>query len=403
MNITNQYQQPINITFMRQIVEDPDGGGRRERVYPTALKYDEQAIWLTDDNFADTYARRQAAGLEKGSDNRTALPLLSMGSVQFQYDRAVRSDGLSIKAASLCTLTPCVKKYQVQTQNGTVVTQVHGIKYGEFYYDPTTTGNRIEPNVESTFANWMPYSNWSLERSGAQNLAHASAGPPNSSYNLNWDSMSPIPFIIRNNFAGSMVNTVSKVWPDLQNKTNISFLADFDQNNASQISSQAVGHEDHKEKYASNAALSQIVENSGLEWAMPRIADSLSRMMRDRSGLSVPGKAFVSKQSVEVRWEWLILPVIAVASGIVFLALTMYICRGPDYILWKSSSLPLLYHNMERWDIIQDVHSSSHDVDRVGGMESLAKNTVTRLRRDEIDGELRFVRMEQVSRRATDE
>ncbi|KAI4597695.1 hypothetical protein KJ359_003970 [Pestalotiopsis sp. 9143b] len=187
------------------------------------------------------------------------------------------------------------------------------------------------------------------------------------------------------------------------NTTNISFLADFDQNNASQILNLAGKYVESAQDYDSNAALGQIVQEGGLEWVMPRIADSLSRMMRDRSGLSVLGQAFVSKQSVEVRWEWLILPIIAVASGIIFLALTMYICRGPDYFLWKSSSLPLLYHNMERWDIIQDVQSSSHDVDRVGGMESLAKDTVTRLERDSVDGELRFVRMEQVSRRATDE
>ncbi|KAK6214293.1 hypothetical protein LQW54_004519 [Pestalotiopsis sp. IQ-011] len=336
-----------------------------------------------------------------------------MGSAHLQYDQAVRSEGLSIKAASLCTLTPCVKKYQVKIQNGTATTQVRGTKYGEFYYDPTSTNYRLNPNMAFTFANWSktkrrmwltpPRSNWSLEHSGGHNLAHASAGPPNSSYHLNWDSMNPIAFNIRDAFAGVMVNAVTKEWPNLMNTTNISFLAGFDQNNASQILNLAGKYVDATEDYDSNAALGQIVHEGGLEWVMPRIADSLSRMMRDRSGLSVPEQAFVSKQSVEVRWEWLILPMIAVASGIVFLALTMYICRGPDYFLWKSSSLPLLYHNMERWDIIQDVQSSSHDVDRVGGMESLARNTVTRLERDSIDGELRFVRMEQVSRRATDE
>ncbi|KAI0153933.1 hypothetical protein BJ166DRAFT_595057 [Pestalotiopsis sp. NC0098] len=326
-----------------------------------------------------------------------------MGSAQLQYDQAVRNDGLSIKAASLCTLTPCVKKYHVKIQNGTVTTQVRGTKYGEFYYDPTSTIYKLEPNMNFTFANWRPRSNWSLEHSGAHSLAHASAGPPNSSYHLNWDSMNPIPFIIRDTFAGLMMNVVTKEWPDLMNTTNITFLADFDQTNTSQILNMAGKYVDSTGRYDSNAALGRIVQEGGLEWVMPRIADSLSRMMRDRSGLSMSGQAFVSKQSVEVRWEWLILPIIAVASSIVFLALTMYICRGPDYFLWKNSSLPLLYHNMERWDIIQDIYSSSHDVDCVGGMESLAKNTVTRLRRDSIDGELRFVRMEQVSRRATDE
>lgn len=399
MNLTHQYRQPLNISIILHL-ED-----KRERVYPSKLMYAEQAIWLVDGNYADTYARRQAAGLETGAGNGSALPLLSMGSVQLQYDPAIRSDGLSIKAASLCTLTPCVKKYQVKIQNGTVTTQVHDTKYGEFYYDPTATGiyDRIQPYMDFTFANWRPYSNWSLEDSGAGNLAHASAGPPNSSYHLDWDSMYAIGFLMRDTFAGMMRNIVTKEWPDLKNTTNITLFADFDQDDASQILNEAARYDDSTLEYDSNAILGQIVQKGGLEWVMPRMADSLSRMMRDRSGLNVPGQAFVSKQSVEVRWEWIILPIIAVASGIVFLALTMYICRGPDYILWKSSSLPLLYHNMERWDIIQDVHSSSHDVDRVGGMERLARNTVTRLRRDEIDGELRFVRMEQVSRRATDE
>ncbi|KAF7517854.1 hypothetical protein G7054_g13667 [Neopestalotiopsis clavispora] len=403
MNIVHRFQQPINISMYSRI-ESSGGSGNQRKVRPSELRYANQTMWLVDGDYASTYVRRQAAGLETGAENRSALPILSMGSVHFQYDEAARSDGLSIKAASLCTLAPCVKKYQLRVQNGTVTTQVHDTQYGEFYYDPNATGkdHRINGNAGFTFANWKPMSNWSLERTGAHNLAHASAGPPNSSYHLDYNSTSAISSLFEDIFVGITMSIVHRDWPDVQNTTNITVLADFDPNNASQIMNVAAKWDDSKASitkggYNTNAAMGQIVQGGGLEWVMPRVADSLSRFMRDRSGLSVPGRAFLSRQSVEVRWGWLVLPVVAVASGIVFLALTMYICRGPDYFLWKNSSLPLLYHNMERWDIIQDVQSSTHDVDRVGGMESMAKNTVTQLRRDEIDGELRFVRMKPAS------
>lgn len=107
---------------------------------------------------------------------------------------------------------------------------------------------------------------------------------------------------------------------------------------------------------------------------------------------SVQGTAFHSEIYIQINWSWFIFPAGVVSIAALLLLLAVYSNwshRGP---LWKSSSLPYLYHPLESKPELEDdapepVHSST----TLNRMERAAGATRVQLRTSN-GGKLVFVR-----------
>jgi hypothetical protein len=136
--------------------------------------------------------------------------------------------------------------------------------------------------------------------------------------------------------------------------------------------------------------LQQIVDQGGLPWAIPHIAAIMSRYIREKDGIPVPARSFSPTTIVEVRWPWLSLPAVVWLCATIFLVMTVWTCRGPNRVLWKTSSLPLVYHGFGGQDV-EDMKAAADDVERVSGMEKFAKTLHASLRKDSNNEQLKLV------------
>lgn len=80
---------------------------------------------------------------------------------------------------------------------------------------------------------------------------------------------------------------------------------------------------------------------------------------------------------IEVTWPWLILPIILTISAAGLLAVTIWLSSGPGAMVWKSSSVALLFHG------IADREADVRLVD-AEAMEKKAKRMWVRLREDDV-------------------
>jgi hypothetical protein len=115
-----------------------------------------------------------------------------------------------------------------------------------------------------------------------------------------------------------------------------------------------------------NASLMEPVGPGGGEnWGMAqsvlyngnvtKIAESIALSMSDyiRNGpnsTEAHGIAHHDETFIHVQWAWLILPISLVLASIVLLVGSIILNRQHKTVLWKSSSLALLFHSLEGWD-----------------------------------------------------
>ncbi|KAJ2984803.1 hypothetical protein NUW58_g5869 [Xylaria curta] len=135
--------------------------------------------------------------------------------------------------------------------------------------------------------------------------------------------------------------------------------------------------------------LQQIVDNGGLSWVIPRVAADLSRYIREQDGIPVLGKTFITITIVEVRWLWFLFPAVTWLCATAFLVLTMWTGCGGDKVLWKTSSLPLVYHGLGAREV-EIIKTAVGGMEKVSDMEKSAKSLHARLRRDSINGQLKL-------------
>ena len=112
------------------------------------------------------------------------------------------------------------------------------------------------------------------------------------------------------------------------------------------------------------------------------ISQALTQHILDASQYSnisraaiVPTTGFVEVPVIilHVRWQWLSLPVMVLMLGLVFLLFAVFEIRRQRLGIWKSSSLPLLYHGLDR----QEDHDAT--MLGIGEMEADAQGVKVRL------------------------
>lgn len=114
--------------------------------------------------------------------------------------------------------------------------------------------------------------------------------------------------------------------------------------------------------------------------AMTGLADSVTARWRTGDGISVnvgplQGTVWENQTCVRVNWAWIALPAVLVLLTIVFLMLTIGQTRLQHGLVWKSSSLALLFNGLD-----EKTRESSGPVMRLQEMKSAADKAVMQLR-----------------------
>ncbi|KAK2764506.1 hypothetical protein FQN54_009201 [Arachnomyces sp. PD_36] len=116
---------------------------------------------------------------------------------------------------------------------------------------------------------------------------------------------------------------------------------------------------------------SLLYYSKNLTLTMEHLATSLTDWVRasETSTVQVPGQAFINETHIVVRWGWTIFPLFSVVLSTAFLVATILMPDTRQGILWKSSTLGLLLHDVKSPPEQEDLRLL-RDVDKI---HSLAK------------------------------
>lgn len=131
-------------------------------------------------------------------------------------------------------------------------------------------------------------------------------------------------------------------------------------------------------------------ETRNLSKTMFNVANSLTDYIRNVPDANrFHGEECPKRQYVSVNWAWLILPVLIVVLAIILVAISVAYNHQRGTLLWKSSSLPFLFHGLDGWQN-ENLNLSLHEQ-----MEYSAKSMQGQLRRN-ADDEIRILRTVRV-------
>lgn len=120
---------------------------------------------------------------------------------------------------------------------------------------------------------------------------------------------------------------------------------------------------------------------------MDNIALSVTNTIRSAIYSSnVTGTVMYPMVFIDVVWPWYILPITLTFSAAVLLAATIWLSSGRRAVVWKSSSLALLFHG------ISNIESDARP-EHAEGMEEKAKQMTVQLCKDESVGVTRLKMM----------
>ncbi|KAH7355037.1 hypothetical protein BKA65DRAFT_233075 [Rhexocercosporidium sp. MPI-PUGE-AT-0058] len=113
---------------------------------------------------------------------------------------------------------------------------------------------------------------------------------------------------------------------------------------------------------------------------LDRTVGNFSRYMTNVSDASVGGNAGELRSHVRITWLWLVFPFALVVLGVVFVCITILETRGRAHMVWKESSVTLLFHGLEN---LPGAGGGAGVVvlDSVSGMEKMADEMRVRLGR----------------------
>ncbi|KAI3325243.1 hypothetical protein HD806DRAFT_492396 [Xylariaceae sp. AK1471] len=302
------------------------------------------------------------------------VPLLRFCYIQIQRMGNNITEKLSIKDVTTCQLIPCVKRYSYSISNGVPALKVTGERYGSWSFNASTLtlfGGQI--SYLPIFPSWTALHEGNRQTS---NLSNETLSLKTFRIdNFNVDQFREIGSLFQggitavDNFADDKRNIVS-------NNTGIQFKQEFFRGSDSSLT-------------AGNTQLQQIADNGGLSWFIASAAARLSRYMREKDAIPVSGRSYATITIVEVRWPWVSLLAVVWLCAAAFLILTMWICRGSHWVLWKTSSLPWIYHGLES-HCIDAIKATATGIDNVSGMEKFAKTLRATLRKDPTNGQFKL-------------
>ncbi|KAI0102719.1 hypothetical protein GGR51DRAFT_526750 [Nemania sp. FL0031] len=301
------------------------------------------------------------------------VPLLRFCYIQLHRAREDGIEKLAIKEATTCQLIPCVKKYSYSISNGVPTLKATGERYGSWSFNASAKMLIGGISYSPIFPSWIDLGGGNRQIPDPSNETY----PPRSFRidKFNIDQFREIgnlfqgEILATDKFADDKRNSVS-------NTSGVQFKQEFFR-----------GSDSYPD--AGSSQLQQIVDNGGLSWFMSTIAARLSKYMREKDGIPVLGRSYTTITIVQVRWPWVSLLAVVWSCAATFLMLTMWICHGSDWVLWKTSSLPWIYHGLEPHNI-EGIKATATRVNKVSGMEKNAKMLRVTLWNDPTDGRIKL-------------
>ncbi|KAJ5116552.1 hypothetical protein N7456_000900 [Penicillium angulare] len=102
------------------------------------------------------------------------------------------------------------------------------------------------------------------------------------------------------------------------------------------------------------------------------LALAVSALARNMSNTPIYGVVTTQDSYVTVRWQWLTLPAVLLVAGVLLLIATALVSTRGGARLWKSSTLPLMFHGLERDFLAQKTIIENGQCEYVSEMEQLA-------------------------------
>lgn len=127
----------------------------------------------------------------------------------------------------------------------------------------------------------------------------------------------------------------------------------------------------------SDVRAQQFHQSSDFLALLDRITESLTLAFRQGPNSTVfHGSTTFAEQYIVVHWPWMALPASLVSIAILFLAASMMFAVEKSGAVWKSSTIPMLFHGLSGWDPaqLQDV--------QLQAMERRARGMRASLRED---------------------
>lgn len=122
-----------------------------------------------------------------------------------------------------------------------------------------------------------------------------------------------------------------------------------------------------------STGVGEVMRKADVPTLFAKMAESMTDQLRSGYNMTATGLAVDSVIFVQVRWEWLSLPLFVVLAAAVQLVYTMVCCRSDPSPLWKSSIVAVLFHELSGRGQSKDVMQTN--LESVDQLKTLARRT----------------------------
>ena len=110
----------------------------------------------------------------------------------------------------------------------------------------------------------------------------------------------------------------------------------------------------------------ELANANDVKQMIQAVAESMTEYIRTGpNSTSQTGQSFINKTFIEIHWGWLAYPIGLMVFTLVLLVTVIVKTRINNTIAWKSSSLALLFHKLEGWEMPEHGISSSQELNRM--------------------------------------
>ena len=96
------------------------------------------------------------------------------------------------------------------------------------------------------------------------------------------------------------------------------------------------------------------------------IAESMTEAIRTGpNSTSQAGQSYIEKTFIEIRWGWLAYPIVLMFLTLILLVVVIVETHRRGAIAWKSSSLAVLFHKLDGWEMPERGFGNNQELDRL--------------------------------------
>lgn len=229
--------------------------------------------------------------------------LAAMSSIRINPNAETTEEAL-VEAIE-CAISLCVRTYDVRVQEGNLQTKILATDNGQ-------TGSIRYPT-----------------KGGMQDAVVWSAHVNKTKYMVMGGDLYTMSLAITSALTGTIVNSSFVVYDIVANGTGVS------------VKGLPIPSEESPS--GSSPEITTIYAQKNFSRTIENVAASLNNHLQRYATNRVLGKVLVQETFVHVRWPWLVLPLVLVLAGTAALLAVICQTRKEKAVLWKCSSLPLVY------------------------------------------------------------